>query len=72
MNNDKLLKTGIIGTIVMIICCFTPILVLVLGALGLGAYISGLDWVLLPLLGLSICLIVFALIKRQMSKATPS
>lgn len=69
MNNDKLLKTGVIGAVVMMICCFTPALVIALGVLGLSAYVSGLDWVLLPLLGMSFCLIIFALIKRQMNKA---
>ena len=69
MKDDKLLKTGVIGTVVMVICCFTPILVIAMGAIGLGAYVSGLDWVLLPLLGLSLCLIILALIKRQIKNA---
>jgi len=72
MNHAKLLKTGIIGSIVMMIFYFTPVLVLLFGALGLGAYVSGLDFGLLPLLGISFCLIVFALIKRQMNKAATS
>ena len=69
MKDDKLLKTGIIGTVTMAICCFTPVLVIAMGAAGLGAYVSGLDWVLFPLMGLSLCLIVVALIKRQKRKA---
>ncbi len=72
MHHYKLLKTGIIGSIVMMIFCFTPVSVLLFGALGLGAYVSGLDFGLLPLLGIRFCLIVFALIKRQMNKATTS
>ena len=69
MKDDKLLKTGIIGTVVMVVCCFTPALVIGMGAIGLGAYVSGLDWILLPLLGLSLCLTVIALVKRQKSRA---
>ena len=72
MHHYKLLKTGIIGSIVMMIFCFTPVSVLLFGALGLSAYVSGLDFGLLPLLGISFCLTVFALIKRQMNKATTS
>ena len=72
MHHYKLLKTGIIGSIVMMIFCFTPVSVLLFGALGLGAYVSGLDFGLLPLLGISFCLIVYVLIKRQMNKATTS
>ncbi|MCK7519019.1 MAG: hypothetical protein MZV64_15480 [Ignavibacteriales bacterium] len=30
------LKTGIIGSLVAALCCFTPILVILLGALGAG------------------------------------
>ena len=67
-----MLKTGIIGSIVMMIFCFTPVSVLLFGALGLSAYVSGLDFGLLPLLRISFCLIVYVLIKRQMNKATTS
>jgi len=56
----------------MMVFCFTRVLVLLFGALGLSAYVSGLDFGLLPLLGISFCLTVFALIKRQMNKATTS
>ena len=54
----------------MMIIYFTP--VLLFGALVLGAYVSGLNLGLQPLLGISFCLIVLALINRQMNKATPS
>jgi mercuric ion transport protein len=37
MNDRTLLRTGIIGTLVAAVCCFTPLLVLVLGAVGLSA-----------------------------------
>ena len=72
MHHYKLQKTGIIGSIVMMIFCFTPVSVLLFGALGLSAYVSGLDFGLLPLLRISFCLIVYVLIKRQMNKATTS
>lgn len=39
------------GTIVVALCCFTPFLVLILGTIGLGAWIGYLDYVLLPALG---------------------
>jgi len=34
---NKLLKIGIIGTIIAAICCFTPASVILLGAVGLSA-----------------------------------
>jgi mercuric ion transport protein len=36
------------GTILVAACCFTPVLVVVLGAIGLGTIIPYLDFVLLP------------------------
>lgn len=66
--NDKLLTTGIIGTIIAALCCFTPILVWVLSAIGLSAAISYLDIFLLPLLGFFIILTGYALWRRKKAK----
>ena len=60
-----LLKIGIVGTIVAAICCFTPALVLLFGAIGLGAFIGWLDIVLLPILVLFILITGYALWKRR-------
>jgi mercuric ion transport protein len=45
------MKTGLIGTIVVALCCFTPILVVLLGAVGLSAWLGWIDFVLFPALG---------------------
>ncbi len=37
-----------VGTILVALCCFTPILVITLGAVGLSAFTPYLDYVLLP------------------------
>jgi len=47
---NKLLQLGLIGTVLAALCCFTPILVIVLSALGLAALTGYLDYVLLPAL----------------------
>lgn len=65
MRRTALLKTGITGTIVSAVCCFTPLLVIVLGAVGLSAALGYLDFVLLPLLGLFIGITVYALYKKD-------
>jgi mercuric ion transport protein len=39
------------GALVVALCCFTPFLVLILGAIGLRAWIGYLDYVLLPAQG---------------------
>ena len=50
MQEGKLFKTGLWGTIVTAICCFTPLLPWVLGLVGLALLIPYLDYVLFPLL----------------------
>ncbi|HIK33024.1 MAG TPA: mercury resistance system transport protein MerF [Oscillatoriales cyanobacterium M4454_W2019_049] len=51
MKSKTAFITSLTGTIIVALCCFTPFLVLILGAIGLGAYIGYLDYVLLPALG---------------------
>ena len=48
--------TSIAGTILVALCCFTPILVLTLAALGLAAFTPYLDLVLFPALAALIVL----------------
>jgi len=69
MNDRTLLKTGVIGTIVAAICCFTPVLVIVLGALGLSAWLGWIDYVLLPALGVFLAATAWALIRLYRRKA---
>lgn len=64
MFSDRLLATGLIGTAVAALCCFTPVLVIGLGALGLGYLVGGLDLVLLPALGFFLLLTGYALWRR--------
>ena len=61
MKPQTLLKTGIIGTIVALICCFTPVLVILFGVLGLSAYVGWLDMVLLPTLAIFLIATGYAL-----------
>lgn len=61
MQNRRLLSIGIVGTAVAALCCFTPLLVVVLGALGLGAALAWLDLVLLPALAVFAAITGFAL-----------
>lgn len=67
MNNKKLLTTGLAGTVVAALCCFTPILVILLGAVGLSAIVGYLDVVLLPALGIFVLITLYALWKRTAS-----
>jgi mercuric ion transport protein len=65
MSEKSLLRVGIIGSVVAALCCFTPVLVVLLAAVGVSAAIAWLDYVLLPALAAFLGLTVFALWKRR-------
>ena len=65
MTEKGVLRVGIIGTVVTALCCFTPMLVVLLGAVGLSAAIGWLDYVLWPALVLFLGLTGFALWRRR-------
>ena len=69
MSNRVLLRTGIAGTVITAICCVTPVLVILFGALGVSAWLGWIDLLLFPLLAAFIALTVFAL--RKQSAPTP-
>ncbi len=51
LDDKKLLKTGLIGSGVMAVCCFTPMLVVTMSAVGLSGLVGWwLDLLLLPAL----------------------
>jgi mercuric ion transport protein len=54
------LIASLVGTVVVALCCFTPVLVILLSALGLAAWVGHLDAVLLPLLAIMVALTVVA------------
>jgi len=65
MTDSALLKTGLIGTVIAALCCFTPILVILLGAAGLSAVVGWLDFVLFPALAFFLGLTAYALWRRR-------
>lgn len=69
VNDRTLLGWGIGGAVVAAICCFTPALVVLLGAVGLSALVGVLDYVLLPALAGFVALIIYALAKKSRAAA---
>lgn len=69
MKSGTILKTGLAGSALAGICCFTPVLVLLLGALGMTAALAWLDFVVLPALALFLGITGYALwrMKRERS-----
>jgi mercuric ion transport protein len=64
MHQRRLLMAGIVGTVIAALCCFTPLLVILLSAVGLSALIGKLDYVLLPALIICVVIVVYALVRR--------
>ena len=56
----SLLRVGVIGTVLATLCCFTPILVFLLGVVGLGWATGYLDYVLFPTLAIFTGLTIYA------------
>ncbi|NCF27071.1 MAG: mercury resistance system transport protein MerF [Gammaproteobacteria bacterium] len=63
MQPRSLLRVGITGTVIAIICCFTPVLVVLLGVVGLSAAVGWLDYVLLPALAVFVGITLYAMMK---------
>lgn len=64
----RLLRIGVVGSVVAAICCFTPVLAVLLGAVGLSAMIGYLDVVLLPALAIFLGLTGYALWTRSKTR----
>ncbi len=66
MQNPKtLLRVSVIGTALVALCCFTPILVVLLGAVSMAALTGYLDYVLLPALAFFIGLTCYAVWRKK-------
>jgi mercuric ion transport protein len=57
MRDRTLLTTGVLGAVVAVVCCATPLLAVVFGAVGLTAWLAKADYVLIPALILCFALI---------------
>ena len=68
--SKKGMLTALAGTVLVAVCCFTPILLVLLGAVGLSSFTPYLDLVLLPALGIMIVLTVVSYLRwRKSAKA---
>ena len=59
----KTFIASLAGTIIVAVCCFTPFLVIILGAIGSSVIVPYLDVILLPALFLLIIITVISYIK---------
>ncbi len=69
MKDKTILTAGIAGAVIAAICCFTPVLVILLAAVGLSAWLGWLDTVLLPALAIFLGIAAYGLWRRQRAAA---
>ena len=62
---SRLTKFSLFGAVIAALCCFTPLLVWILAAIGLAGLIAYLDLVLLPQLGLFVLLALWGLVRDR-------
>jgi mercuric ion transport protein len=65
MSRTKLIAIGTVGAVVAAVCCATPFLIILLGAVGLSAVTGYLDYVLLPAIALCLGVVVYGLTKGK-------
>jgi len=66
MRERTLITTGIVGAVVAAVCCATPLLAVVFGAVGLTAWLVNADYVLIPALILCVALVAFGLYRTRL------
>ena len=67
--SKKSMLAALTGTVLVALCCFTPILVVLLGFVGLSAFTPYLDLVLLPALVIMIVLTIVSYLRWRKSVA---
>ena len=64
-HSKKAFMSAVVGTVLVVLCCFTPVLVIVLSILGVGFLTSYLDYVLFPALVVMLIVTIMAYRKWQ-------
>jgi mercuric ion transport protein len=65
MDGKKCFRTGLWGSIIAAICCFTPLLVVGIGLIGLAALTPYLDYLLFPALAFFLVLAFYGWRKME-------
>ena len=71
MGQNRLLATGIIGFVVSMLGCMTPVLVTLLAALDISGSLGWLDYILLPAMAIFAALAGYALVCRRRRHRLP-
>jgi mercuric ion transport protein len=69
MRDSTIVRTGLVGSVVAAICCVTPALTLLLGAVGLSALLGWADYVLFSALAAFLAMTAYGLWRRERAAA---
>jgi mercuric ion transport protein len=69
MRDRTLIATGIVGAAAAAVCCATPLLAIMFGAVGFTAWLAKADYVLIAALILCLGLIGFGLYRRRLRQS---
>jgi mercuric ion transport protein len=58
-----------VGALVAALCCFTPVLVVLLTTIGFSAVVGWLDFVLLPALAMFMAIVTYSLFRLWRANA---
>ncbi len=64
MSNRSLITAGAVGAALAALCCATPLLAVVLGGLGLTAWLAKADDIVIPALLLGVAVLGLGLYRR--------
>ncbi len=67
MNDRSLITTGAIGAALAAICCATPLLAVMLGGIGLSAWLPKADYIVMPVLLVGVALVGLGLYRRHVA-----
>ena len=73
MTDRSLIASGAVGAALAAVCCATPLLAVVLGGVGLTAWLANADYVVIPVLLLGVAVLGVGLYRRHVAPgaATP-
>jgi mercuric ion transport protein len=69
LSDRRLIATGAIGAVLAALCCATPLLAVLFGALGLTAWLAKADYIVIPALLICLALLGPGLYRRRGSNA---
>ena len=68
MKDPRKVSSVVLGTVLMVLCCFVPIALILFGTAGLAALTGHLDYVLLAALALAIIIGVLLYARHRKRK----